>query len=57
MPLRKRKQLSLNESGLRSVTLTLSIGLHSTISLVSLNGEFDHYPWPVCTFNDLDIFI
>ena len=45
------------ESGQRPVTLPLSSGLQSTISSVTLNGECDHDPLPICTFNDLDIFI
>ena len=45
------------ESGQRPVTLPLSSGLQSTISSVTLNGECDHDPLPLCTFNDLDILI
>ena len=35
----------------------LSSGLQSTISFTSANGESDYDPLPICTFNDLDIFI
>ena len=45
------------ESGQRPVTPPLSSGLQSTISSVTFNGECDHDPLPICTFNDLDIFI
>ena len=37
--------------------LPLSSGLQSTISSVTLNGECDHDPLPICMFNDSDIFI
>ena len=34
-----------------------SSGLQFTISFTSANGESDYDPLPICTFNDLDIFI
>ena len=45
------------ESGQGPVRLPLSSGLQSTISSVTLNGECDHDPLPICEFNELDIFI
>ena len=43
------------ESGQKPVSLPLSSGLQSTISSVTLNGECDHDPLPIRTFNDLYI--
>ena len=40
-----------------TVVPPLSSGLQSTISFTSANGESDYDPLPICTFNDLDIFI
>ena len=34
----------------------LFFSLHSNISSVSRDGEFDYAPWPICTFIDLFIF-
>lgn len=40
-----------------TVVPSLSSGLKSTISFTSANGESDYDPLPICTFNDLDVFI
>lgn len=45
------------QPGHGTVVPPLSSGLQSTISFNAANGESDYDPLPICTFNDLDIFI
>ena len=39
----------------KSLIKLLFFSLHSNISSVSRDGEFDYDPWSICTFNDLVI--